>query len=553
LTSLFNVESDGSLISGFDYGHDDVGNRTSVLEASGDRVTWTYDATYQLTSEQRSGVHAYHHTFVYDPVGNRLVKNEDGALTTYTYDAANQLETSREASGMTTYTFDANGNQHMVQGPGGTRTTYVWDCENQMTLIQEPGGECATIASNADKRRVRTETDMSVTNHIWDAENDTYLGESDEAGTDLAVYTNEPGRYGPLVSRHRESQTNYYHYDGLHSTRQLTDETEAVLHAATYTAFGDIVAQSGSTDNPFGFTGALGCYTNPRTREVYVRARSYQEETGRWHSRDPLGYADGANLYCYVYNNPVNLSDPSGNYTIPDARQHLCQGICQYHQGTYDTPFGVITLDYQQCVDTCVHWAATTDAGRQSVFDHWVERERERENWWEKLQIPKCPARICVTRVEDANGNLVATISKTDEPGFDPPRRVGYHEGRYHPGAVFSMRSKPVSGHSNQCIYDAAGKLMREPPSHGTIDSVAPGITDAIVGIGHVAHDVHPVEVAARLDGCWVSGMVWGRIKANCVGPNMQQYYEVRPHWAQDEPKNGNPCCNTITLPRDID
>jgi hypothetical protein len=43
-------------------------------------VTWTYDAAYQLINEDRSGANAYNTTYVYDPVGNRLVKNEDGAL-----------------------------------------------------------------------------------------------------------------------------------------------------------------------------------------------------------------------------------------------------------------------------------------------------------------------------------------------------------------------------------------------------------------------------------------------------------------------------------------
>jgi hypothetical protein len=50
-----------------------------------------YDTTNQLTSEHRSGANAYVHTFIYDGVGNRLVKIEDGVRTTYSYDAANQI------------------------------------------------------------------------------------------------------------------------------------------------------------------------------------------------------------------------------------------------------------------------------------------------------------------------------------------------------------------------------------------------------------------------------------------------------------------------------
>ena len=43
------------------------------MESTGNRVTWSYDKTYQLTNEQRSGSNSYNITYTYDPVGNRLV------------------------------------------------------------------------------------------------------------------------------------------------------------------------------------------------------------------------------------------------------------------------------------------------------------------------------------------------------------------------------------------------------------------------------------------------------------------------------------------------
>ena len=52
---------------------------------------------------------------MYDPVGNRLVRDVDSELTTSTYDAANRLRTAEELSGITTYTYDADGNQRSVE------------------------------------------------------------------------------------------------------------------------------------------------------------------------------------------------------------------------------------------------------------------------------------------------------------------------------------------------------------------------------------------------------------------------------------------------------
>ena len=56
-------KSDGTVLSSFDYAYDNVGNPTSMVELSGDRVTWSYGNAYQLTREQRSGTDAYDITY----------------------------------------------------------------------------------------------------------------------------------------------------------------------------------------------------------------------------------------------------------------------------------------------------------------------------------------------------------------------------------------------------------------------------------------------------------------------------------------------------------
>jgi len=41
----------------------------------------------------------------------------------------------------------------------------------------------------------------------------------------------------------------------------------------------------------------------------------YDPEVGRWLTPDPLGFADGPNLYAYVHNNPLTFVDPDGLFT----------------------------------------------------------------------------------------------------------------------------------------------------------------------------------------------------------------------------------------------
>ncbi|MDX9715704.1 MAG: RHS repeat-associated core domain-containing protein [Dissulfurispiraceae bacterium] len=52
---------------------------------------------------------------------------------------------------------------------------------------------------------------------------------------------------------------------------------------------------------------------NQETGLYYYRARYYDANTGRFISKDPIGFSAGdVNLYRYVGNNPVNWTDPEG-------------------------------------------------------------------------------------------------------------------------------------------------------------------------------------------------------------------------------------------------
>lgn len=61
---------------------------------------------------------------------------------------------------------------------------------------------------------------------------------------------------------------------------------------------------------PFGFAGGL---YDAETKLVRFGARDYDAGTGRWTSRDPIGFGgEDPNLYSYVSDNPINNVDLSG-------------------------------------------------------------------------------------------------------------------------------------------------------------------------------------------------------------------------------------------------
>jgi len=83
-----------------------------------------------------------------------------------------------------------------------------------------------------------------------------------------------------------------------------------VVQRIDYDEFGNVLLDTNPGFQPFGFAGGLYDHL---TGLVRFGARDYDAETGRWTAKDPIRFAGGdTNLYAYVFNDPVNLIDPSG-------------------------------------------------------------------------------------------------------------------------------------------------------------------------------------------------------------------------------------------------
>ena len=331
---LANIRSSGTTISSFEYSYDGAGNRLRVVEANGDRVTWTYNNTYQLTRERRSGANAYDITYTYDEVGNRLTKEENSAVTTYAYDAANELMTSEDGSGVTTYTYDAAGNMAASVNPSDEARTYSWDYESRLAAVELPSSAVSTFTYRADGLQVQKEDSACTTKFVWDGRN--VLLETDGDGDTVAEYTLAPAGFGMLLAQRRGGATKFFHFDALGSTDRLTNAAQAVSDSYLYEAFGKIIASSGSTANPFKYVGRLGYYFDPDLDQYYLRARWYDPATGRFVSHD----AATANAYGYCLS-PPNCADPRGKLAITISVPVF--GVC-YNLLSFRT-FGVTRLD----------------------------------------------------------------------------------------------------------------------------------------------------------------------------------------------------------------
>ena len=95
--------------------------------------------------------------------------------------------------------------------------------------------------------------------------------------------------------------------DPLNSAVAVTDSSQALQDQYTYDPYGNT---SDSGGNPFQFTGR----ENDGNGLYYMRGRYSAPAIGRFISRDPAGFAGGFNLYEYAGDDPVEFSDPTGDW-----------------------------------------------------------------------------------------------------------------------------------------------------------------------------------------------------------------------------------------------
>jgi len=190
---------------------------------------------------------------------------------------------------------------------------------------------------------------MPVTNFIWDELSDNVLLETDENDVVTAAYHHRPEQFGELLSQHRNGVDRFFHYDGQHSTSDLTAGNQKVTDTFIYTAYGEEVARTGATTNPFGYKGAVGYYTNESTNDIYVRNRSYEPATGRWLTIDPLGFVDGPNVYrAYFIPNGVdpNGTECAAKCTVKSFKVDIVQPSLRRPRGMKSVCFcGALTVD----------------------------------------------------------------------------------------------------------------------------------------------------------------------------------------------------------------
>ncbi len=293
-------------------------------------VDYVYDDLYRLTSETVSDATLGDRTatWTYDAVGNRLSEVETTTAgtdtTTYSYDANDRLLTET-VTGLNPdtliYSYDNNGNT-LTRIDGSGTTSYAYDSRNRLSNLNS--GQTTYLYDASGIRMSETSSGLT-TNYLVDPNRD--YAQVVEESFDLNGFAEVRYTYGDdLIAQHRRvdaltTNSSTYHYDGIGSTRRLTDTNSLVTDSYAYTAFGELAGGTGFTQNDYLYTGEQ---FDPNLGFYYLRARYYNAGIGRLQNMDPFaGFeSDPKSLhkYAYVYANPVVNLDPSGRVTLQELR-----------------------------------------------------------------------------------------------------------------------------------------------------------------------------------------------------------------------------------------
>ncbi len=321
--------SGGSATQNLYYQWDRVGNMLSRRDANQNLTeTFGYDALYRLTSTQVAGLPAV--TMTYDAIGNITSKSDVGTGS-YNYNTAQagcdytgltaQPHAVRNAGG-TVYCYDKNGDMISRSGAAVTWTTY-----NYPQTISQGGGNSSTFYYNADRGRYRQiRVDGTITEDV------IYVGNVFEkmmrgGTTEYRHSIVANGRIVAIVLRstnQADSNVLYLHDDHLGSTDVISKATGASFKTS-FDAWGNRRASTWNgaptSDDKSAITatthrGFTGEEQLDNLNLIHLNGRVYDPVMGRFLSADPIVqdpyHSQSFNRYAYVWNNPLNATDPTG-------------------------------------------------------------------------------------------------------------------------------------------------------------------------------------------------------------------------------------------------
>ncbi|MBI2471531.1 MAG: RHS repeat protein [Planctomycetes bacterium] len=292
------------------YSYDSRGLLTEVSLPNGAKAQYDYDDAGRMTglrnlNKDSTVIASYSYTL--DANGNITSETSNQPLdlviqpqsTNLSYGSDNRLLSVDGAS----LTYDQNGN---IRGAYGA--TLLYDFENRLKNIASTQD---TWEFDYDGRgnRVGIRHNDNTRRFLIDPRGMTQvLAEYDGDGNLIASYIYG---FGLIYKVDTAGNAYYYHYNFTGNTVAMTDTDGNIVNKYAYTPYGVLTGSEETVSNPFRYVGKYGAMDD-NTGLLYMRARYYSPDVGRFITKDPIGFAGGVNLYGYAHDNPINHADPTG-------------------------------------------------------------------------------------------------------------------------------------------------------------------------------------------------------------------------------------------------
>jgi RHS repeat-associated protein len=287
------------------------------------KQAYTYDAAGRLTQVQNTptGKGCTTRVYAYDEDSNRTslttrepnLKKEcttsGGTIESHTYDTADRLTDA----GIAYNSFGDITTLPEADTEGGalTNTYYV----NGQAATQTQAGQ--TIGYNLDPAG-RTRETVATGKRTSDTISH-YAGPGDSpawtTNTSGETTRNIPGINGQLAAIQNNAEAPQLELLDLHGDIVATASiSETATEPTTKIDSSEFGVPTTSTPPKYSWLGAIELPTELASGVITMGVRSYVPQLGRFLQPDPIP-GGSANAYSYTFQDPVNSTDPSGEYT----------------------------------------------------------------------------------------------------------------------------------------------------------------------------------------------------------------------------------------------
>jgi RHS repeat-associated protein len=286
------------------YTRDNIGRISAMTETIGGTAasyTYAFDKAGRLTGVKKGGTVVS--SYAYDGNSNRLSATTGSGTVHGTYDVQDRILTYGTAS----YLY--NGNGELTTKTVGTKTTsYQYDVFGNLTGVTLADGTAISYLVDAENNRVAKKVNgVVVEGFLYDMGRLVAQLDVNNQIVSQFVY----GEEGTPVYMINGGVTYRIIADHVESPRLVVNATTGqIVERVDYDEFGNVTNDTNAGFQPFGYAGGL---YDAQTGLIRFGARDYDASTGRWTAKDPLRFGGGdSNLYGYSFDDPVNVSDPTG-------------------------------------------------------------------------------------------------------------------------------------------------------------------------------------------------------------------------------------------------